>query len=45
MHMTIVFNFNNFNTIIYISNRVVCQVSCKTNQVWTTLSEKMPKTH
>ena len=42
--MNNVFDSNQFNTIKYVPNSVVCQVSCQTTQVWTTLSEKVPKT-
>ena len=31
-------------TQLDIYNTIACQVSHKTNQVWTTISEKMPKT-
>ena len=43
-HMTTIFNSKHFKTIIYIPNSVVCQVSSQTNQVWTSLCEKVPKT-
>ena len=38
-HMTIVLISNHFKTTINILNSIVCQVSCQTHQVLTTLRE------
>ena len=43
--MTIVFDSNHLKNRLNILNNTVCHFSCQTNQVCTTLCEKVEKTN